>query len=226
VPADAAPAAGLAVDVAVFTVLDNELRVLVLNSAPSAGEEPTLPSGRADVDETPDEAAGRVARAATGRHAEDLYLHADRQVVSYLASSDEQLALTVVYIAVLSDAPPIEGATWTAVSDADTAIGSEHAVVLDPAIHQLCVLLERTAIALSFLPAIFTIAEMRHVYDAVWSVQLDPGNFSRNVRSREGFIVNTGFVRHDVPAGRPPCLYQRGSVPTLSPPLTRVGLLP
>ena len=48
--------------------------------------------------------------------------------------------------------------------------------------------MEYTALAARFCNPRFTITESRKVYEAVWSKQLDPGNFQRNFRKKPCFV--------------------------------------
>ena len=81
--------------------------------------------------------------------------------------------------------------------------------------------LEYTPLASSFCREVFTIAELRKVYEAVWGVELDPRNFHRKVTSTEGFVEPTG-ERTVRDGGRPAQLYRAGTeTKVLYPPLVR-----
>ena len=58
------------------------------------------------------------------------------------------------------------------------------------------------------------------VYEVVWGVALDPGNFSRKVTNTEGFVEPTGAKRV-AEAGRPAALYRAGHAVGLHPPMLR-----
>lgn len=66
----------------------------------------------------------------------------------------------------------------------------------------------------------FTITDLRQVYEAVWGVNLDPGNFQKKVLDIPGFLVPTGRQRAGG-KGRPPELYERGEASTIEPPFRR-----
>ena len=72
----------------------------------------------------------------------------------------------------------------------------------------------------SFVAEPFTLAELRLVYEAVWGVALDPGNFRRKVLSTPGFVVDTG-TRTSTGRGRPASLYRRGPATDLHPAMLR-----
>jgi 8-oxo-dGTP diphosphatase len=64
----------------------------------------------------------------------------------------------------------------------------------------------------------FTVAELRHVYETVWGVELDPRNFHREVTRKAGFLEATGTTTTR-DGGRPAQLVLRGHTPLLHPPL-------
>ena len=68
--------------------------------------------------------------------------------------------------------------------------------------------------------ASFSISELRLVYEAVWGVRLDPGNFCRKVQGVPGFITSAGSDRRAT-KGRPAQLFRAGATTVLHPPLAR-----
>ncbi|CAB4324134.1 MAG: NUDIX domain-containing protein [Actinobacteria bacterium] len=64
----------------------------------------------------------------------------------------------------------------------------DHQRILIEAREHAGVLLEETNAALDLLPPVFTLAQLRGVYDAVWGTELDPGNFIKRVTRIEGFL--------------------------------------
>jgi 8-oxo-dGTP diphosphatase len=61
---------------------------------------------------------------------------------------------------------------------------------------------------------------LRHIYEVVWGVRLDPSNFRRKVTRADRFLEATGERRHPE-VGRPAVLYRRGPAQLLFPPLLR-----
>ena len=68
----------------------------------------------------------------------------------------------------------------------------------------------------------FTVAELRHVYELVWGVELDPRNVHRNATSTAGFLQPTGKTTTRG-GGHPAELYRRGHTTLLHPPLLRTS---
>jgi 8-oxo-dGTP diphosphatase len=84
--------------------------------------------------------------------------------------------------------------------------------------------LEYSSLGTAFCQTLFTIAELRRIYEIVWGMEIDPGNFHRKVTGVPGFVEPTGG-RTSRGRGRPAELYRRGPNHTLHPPLTRRSLL-
>jgi hypothetical protein len=96
----------------------------------------------------------------------------------------------------------------------------DHVVILREALERARAQLEYTTVATAFCPEPFSVADLRHVYEAVWGLSLDPSNFRRKVTRAEGFVVATGESR-SLEIGRPAMLYRRGASRVLFPPLLR-----
>src|SRR3954463_1610507 len=71
----------------------------------------------------------------------------------------------------------------------------DHATIVADAVERARSKLEYTSLATGFVEEPFTIADLRRVYEAVWSVELHPANFRRKVLSTPGFVVPTGEDR-------------------------------
>lgn len=67
-------------------------------------------------------------------------------------------------------------------------IAFDHRDILVDAREHACVLLEETNAALEFLPPVFTISQLREIYEVVWRTELNPGNFIKRVTRLDGFI--------------------------------------
>jgi 8-oxo-dGTP diphosphatase len=213
----------LAVDLAVLTVRENRLHVLVTERAsePFRGY-PALPGGFLRDGEDLGQAAGRVLAEEAGLDRAALYLE---QLAAYGAPGRDPSGrvVSVAYLAFAPDLPvpgPGPGAHWAPARIIRGALAFDHAAILDDAIERAGARLEYTTLATAFCGPAFTIGDLRTIYEAVWDTPLDPRNFNRKVLHTEGFVEPTGDKR--IPGtGRPAALYRRGPASALSPPLLR-----
>jgi 8-oxo-dGTP diphosphatase len=213
----------LAVDLAILTVRENRLHVLVAERAsePYRGY-PALPGGFLRDGEDLGQAAGRVLAEQAGLDRAALHLE---QLAAYGAPGRDPSGrvVSVAYLAFAPDLPmPSAGpaAHWAPARIIRGALAFDHAAILDDAIERAGARLEYTTLATAFCGAAFTIGDLRTIYETVWDTPLDPRNFNRKVLHTEGFVEPTGDKR--IPGtGRPAALYRRGPASALSPPLLR-----
>ncbi len=222
------PKLTLAVDLVILTVRENLLQVLVIERGipPYLGQS-ALPGGFVRDGEDLQYTAERELVEETGLDGRALHLE---QLYTY-GTPDRDPRGRVVSVAYLAIAPnlPIpaagtdaSGARWAPVDAVRTRLAFDHTRIVDEAVERARAKLEYTTLAAAFCGAEFTIGDLRHVYEVVWGMSLDPRNFSRKVANSEGFVEPTGGKR--VPdTGRPAALYRRGKAQTLNPPLTRSG---
>lgn len=216
-------------DVVAFSVRpDSGLSVLLVRRQhpPHQGRW-ALPGGFVDEDEDLEPAARRELREETGLSLRGVPLE---QLRAYGAPRRDprHRIVSVAFVAVLGpDTRPRAGddaaeAAWRPVRDllGSRRLAFDHARILADAVDLVARRLEDTALALRFLPAEFTVSELREVYEAVWGRQLDPGNFQRKVTGADGFVEETGR-RTSGGRGRPAALYRAGERATIWPPLSR-----
>jgi 8-oxo-dGTP diphosphatase len=137
----------------------------------------------------------------------------------------------VAWLAVLPDGvDPTAGsdaahAEWKPVDylRARRRLAFDHAAILGCAVERARSRLESNGLAAQFLGEEFTIGELRRVYEVMWAVQLDPGNFHRKVTRTSGFVEPTGRVVAGG-RGRPAELFRYAGADVLHPPLTRGSL--
>jgi 8-oxo-dGTP diphosphatase len=218
----------LAVDIAILTVRDNELHVLVIerDNQPYRGMD-ALPGGFLRVGEDLREAAERELAEETGMDGRPLHLE---QLAAYGAPDRDPRGrvVSVAFLAIAPDLPvPAAGsdarsASWKPVSKVQADLAFDHTQILHDAVEGARARLEHTTLATAFCGDTFTIGDLRAVYEAVWGEPLDPRNFSRKVAHTEGFVEPTGAKRAPE-TGRPAALYKRGPAQTLYPPLLRNG---
>jgi 8-oxo-dGTP diphosphatase len=219
----------VAVDIVLFTIREDELCVLAVRrgGAPYRGRW-ALPGGFVEENEGLLEAAQRELAEETGLDGSSVHLE---QLATYGAPRrDPRLrVVSVAHLALAAELPdPAAGtdasdARWRAV-DALVAepgkVAFDHDRILADGLERARAKLEYSPLATAFCADDFTVAELRHVYEVVWGVDLDPRNFHRKVTGSPGFLVPTGrrTTRH---GGRPAQLYRRGKATVLNPPISR-----
>ncbi|WP_444963917.1 NUDIX hydrolase [Nocardiopsis sp. M1B1] len=219
------------VDLAIFTIRDDRLMVLLVErgAEPFLGRS-ALPGGRVRSDETLDEGAHRELLEETAidgalLHLEQLGAYGDP------GRDPRGRVVTIAYLALGPDLPAPVGGTdaahayWAPVSDLLGEPGSlafDHARIVEDAVERTRRTLEYTTVATAFCPEPFTLPELRNVYEVVWGRSLDPSNFRRRATKAKGFLEPTGDQRLQA-TGRPAALYRKGTAALLNPPFLRSG---
>ena len=225
------PPFAVTVDIVVMTIIENDLRVLLIRRAvPPFLDSWALPGGFVRPDEDLDTAAARELAEETSisqepEHLEQFgtYGHPDRD--------PRMRVVSVGYWAIVPDLPTPKGGSDAAYAElvpvAELESGRirlafDHDRIVADGIARARSRLEDTTIATRFCPPEFTISDLRRVYDAVWDSELDPGNFQRKVKQTIGFLEPLKeTIRSGDKGGRPASLWTRGPAESLSPPLTR-----
>ena len=233
------PSVAVTVDVALFTIRDGELHVLLVRRAehPHKGAW-ALPGGFVRPRETIAQAAARELAEETGVERFDGHLE---QLATY-GDPDRDPRMRVVSVAHVAIVPslpePVAGTDAAAARHWPVAelgvdggaprapraprLAFDHAKILGDALERVRGKLEYAPLATRFCEAPFTIPDLRRVYEAVWGRELDPGNFQRKVLGTPGFIEPTDAVAEASPAGgRRPRLYVPGGAALLHPPMLR-----
>ena len=203
--------ARVAVDVAVFTVRDGALQVLLVQAAggPFAGAW-ALPGGLVRDDETLDGAATRELFAHTG--VPDVYLE---QLYTF-GSPDRDPHARVVSVAYVGLVPPTgrlaelvanpkyTRATWWP-AHRPPALAYDHRDVVRTAVARLRAKLRYTNLVYTLLPAAFTLSELQAVYEAILGRRLDRRNFRKKLLG-SGLVADVDRQRRG--AHRPATLYR------------------
>lgn len=226
----AIPEIAVAVDLAVLTVHDGALQImLVRRGIPPYEGMLALPGGfLASEAEDLDAAAARELSEETGLRSTDLHLE---QLATYGVPDRDprRRVITVCYLAFSPNLPPP-----TAGGDArdavllpvdkvlcrHTRVAFDHKKIIADAVERARGKLEYTTLATAFCPPEFTMTELRQIYEIVWGTKLDPRNFHRKISGAEGFLVPTG-ERVSRQVGRPAALYRRGPATLLHPAMLR-----
>lgn len=205
-----AVAPAVAVDVAVSTVLDGTLRVLLVRAphGPFTGWW-ALPGGRIGAHESLDEAAHRELATRTGLR--DVYLEQ-----LYTFGSPERdphgRVVSVAYVALIPDGgrfragppgSPDPDVVWQAVTDLPP-LAYDHAAVVESAVARLRAKLAYTNLVYTLLPRAFTLGELQAMYEAILGRPLDRRNFRKKLLAT-GLLRPLGRVRRG--AHRPAALY-------------------
>lgn len=220
------PHSFVAADVAILTIRDGALSVLLIRRAnPPFKGMLALPGGFVEPDETVERAAARelfeetgVPKSASRLESIGVYSEPDR---------DPRRRVISIAFAALVPNPGESRAGGDAASTqwmpADRALKEplafDHIKILERAIAHAKRQLEYTTDATAFCPDEFTVAELRRVYEIVWETKLDPGNFHRKVTRIDDFLQPTGdTTTRD--GGRPAALYTAGTLKRLPLPLS------
>ncbi len=190
------PPVAVTVDVVLFTIEDHELRVLLIRR----GVEPflgawALPGGFVRPGEDLEAAAQRELEEETGIAPGMAYLE---QLRTYGAPERDprMRVVTVAYWAACASLPPPIGGSDAALAGivpiarfraGDIDMAFDHNRIVADAYERLQAKLEYTTLASRFCGPMFTISELRRVYEVIWNTRLDPGNFQRKVRENPAF---------------------------------------
>lgn len=228
------PPVAVTVDIVLLTIHDGALSALLIRrgAEPFKGQY-ALPGGFVQPGEDLDQAATRELAEETG--AENVHLE---QLATYgRPDRDPRMrVVSVAYLALAPDPPAVEAGTdaasaeWAPVAsflDASlprrrkrSLLAFDHRQILADGVERARAKLEYSSLATAFCPDVFTVAELRRVYETVWGVALDPRNFHRKITGTLGLLEPT----HEVTArggGRPAQLFRRGPTTTLNPPILR-----
>ena len=200
-------------DVALFTLVDLQLRVLLIQRAnkPDPGGW-ALPGGiiKPEIDKSLEDAALRMLATKTHvalPHLEQVATHSgpDRDPRGWSVS-------TLFFALLPSDqVPAVAGSKTEAIEWADPErpghrLGFDHGQMLAKALKALRDKVERGALPLHLLPARFTLTELQRACEAILGRPIDKGAFRRQLKGARDLVkVQGAFVRG---AQRPAQLYR------------------
>ncbi len=203
------PRPSVTVDVVIFTIADDDLKVLLIRR----GAEPykgkwALPGGFVEMKESLDEAAARELEEEVG--VSDVYLE---QLFTFGAPKRDPRGrvISVCYFALVDATRQ----TIRAASDAADAewhsvfklprLAFDHRQILDYAIWRLRNKIEWTTVGYELLPKKFTLSELQRVYEIILQKPVDKRNFRKRIVA-QGQIAELNETRADG-AHRPARLY-------------------
>ena len=203
------PRPAVTTDICIFTVVDNDLRILLVRR----GVEPfkgswALPGGFLREDETLDECAARELQEETGVSGAHLEAFA---TFSEPHRDPRYRVVTAAYFALV---PAAHHALHSG-SDADEAewhsmqrlpdLAFDHQAIATAARRSLMSKLDRDPLALALLPPRFTLTQVQKVYEAIEGQPLDKRNFRRSILAKD-WIKETGELERG--NRRPAMLYE------------------
>jgi 8-oxo-dGTP diphosphatase len=218
------PRPSVSVDIAAFSIIGGELRVLLVRR----GEHPfkgawALPGGfvrvgdgRRDQGEDLDEAAARELEEETALPMADVFL---QQLGAFgRPGRDPRMrVITVAYYALVRpDLVPLAEAGGDAALTAwrevrklrPTHLAFDHHEIVQRAVATIAERVEATSIASSLVPSTFTIPELRQVHALLSGEPQDPGNFRRKFER----LVDAGIIvlapGKRVTASKPAAVYR------------------
>ena len=217
------PRPSVAVDVAVITAAEGQLRaLLVQRSAPPQAGRWGLPGGFLQLDEGLDAAAERVLAAKAGLR--DVYLE---QLYTF-GAVDRDPRTRVISVAYVVLVPPsalagLNGGTRVAPLQVPWAgetggpvhalddrtplpLAFDHADILGVAVQRLRGKLDYSNVGFRMLPPAFTLRALQHLHETVLGRSLNKDSFRRRLRA-SGLVEATGERQRDV-GHRPAALYR------------------
>jgi len=204
------PHPALTTDIVIFTIRQEELKVLLIKRAlpPHKGEW-ALPGGFVNLDESLEEGARRELEeetGVTGVFLEQLYTFGQPD------RDPRERVITVAYYALIPTdtieiraATDAEGVSWFGMHELPE-LAFDHRKILDMAHRRLVDKLDYSTIAFQFMPKEFTLPELQQVYELILGEPLDKRNFRKRILSLD-VVKETGEKRKEG-AHRPAMLYR------------------
>ena len=188
---------GVAVDLAIFTVQEARLELLLIRMKrePYTGKW-ALPGGRIRGNETVEQAAARELHEKAGIR--DVYLE---QLYTFSEPDRDPGArcISVAHMALIGGDVPLRttdkysGIGWFPVSRLPP-LAFDHEAIAEYAARRLRAKLEYSDVARNLLDKTFTLGELQRLYETILGRQLDARNFQRRAQ-HIGLVKDTGRVR-------------------------------
>ena len=176
----------VAVDCVIFGYNNGELKLLLYPRSfePSKGNW-SLPGGFIQHQESSDEAAARILKKTTGL--DDIYME---QVAAFAAPDREEVArvISLAYYALVRldkyDENLLKeyGAIWYSLTEIPDLI-FDHTEMVEKALSKLQFKAGYQLVGSELLPEMFTLTQLRRLYEAIFQRELDPGNFRKKILS-------------------------------------------
>jgi 8-oxo-dGTP diphosphatase len=204
------PRPSVTVDLVVFTVTGDDLKILLIRRGePPFADMWALPGGFVRMNESLEEAARRELLEETG--VKDIYLE---QLYTFgdVNRDPRTRVITVSYFALIRSQDQVLRATTDA-AEADwhsafapPPLAFDHANILDHAITRLRSKLEYSTVGFQLLPEEFSLGDLQRLYETILKRPLDKRNFRKKVLAL-GIVEEVQKTRR-TGAHRPAQLYR------------------
>lgn len=201
---------GVTVDLVIFTVNEDQLKVMLVRRAESPFDGFwSLPGGFLKIGESLDAAAHRVLCEKSG--VDDVYME---QLYTFGEPTRDPRSrvITVAYIALIPwqhlpqpESIKVTDLTWLAV-DHLPKLAFDHKEIIDYAVSRLRAKVSYSNIVYGLMPKQFRLSELQSMYECIINDKLDKRNFRKRMLAT-GLLKETGKKDH-AGAHRPAMLYQ------------------
>ncbi len=176
----------VAVDCVIFGYEDGDLKLLLYHRGfePAKGKW-SLMGGFVGEEESSDTAARRILHNITGL--DDIFLE-QVQAFSEPQRDSEDRVVSITYYALIridqhnSDKVRENGAHWWSMKSLPHLV-FDHQEMVMKALEKLQVKAEMELVGSELLPDKFTLLQLRRLYEAIFQIELDTGNFRKKVLS-------------------------------------------
>ncbi len=173
------------VDAVVFTILDNELKIIIIRrkNPPFKGYF-ALPGGFVELDENLDGAAERELKEETG--VENIFLK-KLKPFGKVGRDSRGRVITIPYLAIISgknvklhSTCDAELARWYSIYNLPK-LAFDHKEIISYALNKLRSEIKKSNIAFQIIPKKFTLTELQRVYEIILNKKLDKRNFRKKL---------------------------------------------
>ena len=179
------PHPAVTVDVCLFTILDDQLKILLIKRGLELYKgDWALPGGFVQIDENLDQAVQRELEEETGAKGFNFEQFA---TFGQVDRDPRERVISVDYFALA----PAEHVLLTAATDADEAawfsidelpdLAFDHAGIINKAVKRIRVDINNSTTAFDFLSKKFTISDVRRVFECVQGHPIDKRNFQKQL---------------------------------------------
>lgn len=203
----------MTVDMAIFSIMENQLKVLLIKRAnyPQKGEW-ALPGGFINLATDPTLLATAHHKLFEKTGVSSPYLE-QVATVGNATRDPRGWSVTALYFALIDfnafhqqESQRLEHCEWIGISKAKSLhLAFDHRLLLDTALDRLINKTRYTALPVSLLPELFTLTELQHIYEIILEQSLDKKAFRRRM-IEAGAVIETGQSK--VVGKRPAQLYR------------------